>query len=70
VVLGLGAIFVYFIAKNVIKNKNIALVLAAVYLLNPSLQYTNLYDFHAIALATTLLLLLFIFFLKENIFYF
>jgi uncharacterized membrane protein/fermentation-respiration switch protein FrsA (DUF1100 family) len=66
VVLGLGAVFVYFIAKNIIKNKNLALTLSAVYLLNPSVQYTNLYDFHAIVLGTTLLLATFYFFLKKK----
>ena len=66
VILGLGAIFVYFIAKNILGNKTLGLTLAAVYLLNPSLQFTNLYDFHAIALGTTLLLATFYFFLKKN----
>jgi uncharacterized membrane protein/pimeloyl-ACP methyl ester carboxylesterase len=66
VVLGLGAVFVYLIAKNIINNKALALTLSAVYLLNPSIQYTNLYDFHAIVLGTTLLLATFYFFLKKN----
>jgi uncharacterized membrane protein/pimeloyl-ACP methyl ester carboxylesterase len=66
IVLGLGAVFVYFIAKNIIKNRNVALVFSAVYLLNPGLQYTNLYDFHAVVLGTTLLLATFYFFLKKN----
>lgn len=66
VILGLGAIFVYFIAKTVIKNKNVALVFSAIYLLNPSLQYTNLYDFHAVVLGTTFLLATYYFFLKKK----
>jgi len=66
VVLGLGAIFVYLIGKNVLKNKGLALTLAGIYLLNPSLQFSNLYDFHAVALGTTLLLGTFYFFLKKN----
>ena len=70
VVLGLGAVFVYLIARNIIKNKGLALTLAAVYLLNPSLQFTNLYDFHAVVLGTTLLLGTFYFFLKRKYFLF
>jgi uncharacterized membrane protein/pimeloyl-ACP methyl ester carboxylesterase len=66
VVLGLGAIFVYLIAKNILKNKNLALAFSASYLLNPALQFTNLYDFHAVVLGTTLLLATFYFFLKKN----
>jgi uncharacterized membrane protein/pimeloyl-ACP methyl ester carboxylesterase len=66
VILGLGAIFVYLIAKAILKNKSLALAFSAVYLLNPSLQFTNLYDFHAVVLGTTLLLATFYFFLKKN----
>ena len=70
VVLGLGAVFIYFIATNLLKNKNLALVFSAIYLLNPSLQFTNLYDFHAVVLGTTLLLGTFYFFLKKNYLFF
>jgi len=66
VVLGLGAVFVYLIARNVIKNKAIALTLSMVYLLNPALQFSNLYDFHAVVLGTTLLLGTFYFFYKRS----
>jgi uncharacterized membrane protein/pimeloyl-ACP methyl ester carboxylesterase len=66
IVLGLGAIFVYLIAKYILKNKNLALTFSAIYLLNPSLQFTNLYDFHAVVLGTTLLLVTFYFFMKKN----
>jgi uncharacterized membrane protein/pimeloyl-ACP methyl ester carboxylesterase len=70
VVLGLGAIFIYLIAKIIIKNKNVALVFSAIYLLNPSMHFTNLYDFHAVVLGTTLLLGTFYFFLKRNYLFF
>ena len=66
VVLGLGAVFVFLIAKRVLNNKNLALVFSAVYLLNPALQFSNLYDFHAVVLGTTLLLATFYFYLKRN----
>jgi uncharacterized membrane protein len=55
-VLSLGALFVYLIAKDVLKNKTFALVFAFAYLINPSVERTNLYDFHAVTLATTFLL--------------
>lgn len=65
-VLALGALFVYFIGNYVIKNKNLSLVFAFAYLLNPSVQRVNLYDFHGVALATTFLLATFYFYLKKN----
>jgi uncharacterized membrane protein/fermentation-respiration switch protein FrsA (DUF1100 family) len=66
VILGLGAVFIFLIANQIIKNKSIAIAICAVYLLNPSLQFTNLYDFHAVVLGTTLLLGTFYFYLKRN----
>jgi len=65
VVLGFGALFVYLISKNILKNKNISLAFSFAYLLNPSLQFGNLYDFHPVTLATTILLGAF-YFLKEK----
>ncbi|MEK7451162.1 MAG: DUF2079 domain-containing protein [Patescibacteria group bacterium] len=65
IVLGLGAIFVYAIAKDIIKNKNLSLVLGIAFLLNPALQFTNLYDFHPVTLATTFLLGAF-YFVRKN----
>ncbi|HYK08088.1 MAG TPA: DUF2079 domain-containing protein [Candidatus Eisenbacteria bacterium] len=56
VVLSLGALFVYRIGKNVFKNSYISFVFALLYLINPSVNNTNLYDFHAVTLATTFLL--------------
>ncbi len=56
IVLSIGAVFVYAIGKNVVKNKNLSLVFAFLFLLNPTVQFTNLYDFHAVTLATTFLL--------------
>lgn len=65
-IIGAGAFFVYAIAKNIIKNKNIALVLAFTYLLNPAVERTNLYDFHAVTLATSFLLGTYYFYIKKN----
>jgi len=69
-VVGAGAFFVYAIGKSIIKNKNIALAFAFTYLLNPAIQRTNLYDFHAVTLATTFLLGTYYFYLKKNYKYF
>lgn len=70
VVLGIGALFVFLITKQILKNKNLALTFSAIYLLNPSLQFANLYDFHAVTLGTTLLLATFYFFIKKNYIWF
>ncbi|HSW97440.1 MAG TPA: DUF2079 domain-containing protein [Candidatus Saccharimonadales bacterium] len=65
VILACGSIFVFLLAKDVLKNKNTALLFSCSYLLNPSIAFTNLYDFHPITLATTFLLGAF-YFLKKN----
>lgn len=70
IILALGSIFVYLTAKEVIKNKNFSLMLSVLFLLNPAVMYTNLYDFHAITLATTFLLGAFYFLLKRKYFLF
>ena len=54
--LGLGAIPTYLIAKKVLKWKVISLIIAFLYLLNPALQWTNIYDFHPVTLAIPFLL--------------
>lgn len=56
IIVALGAFFVYKIAHKSLLGKNLSLCFAFIYLLNPSLQYANLYDFHAVVLATTFLL--------------
>lgn len=69
IVLGFGAIFVYLISKNVLKNKNISFAFSFAYLLTPSLQFANLYDFHPVTLATTFLLGAFYFLIKKGYFW-
>jgi uncharacterized membrane protein len=61
-----GAIFVYLLGKDVIKSKPVALVIAFLYLLNPSLERAVIYDFHAVTLATTFLLGAFYFIHKKR----
>lgn len=69
IVLGIGAIFVFLIARNILKDKNLALVLGVLYLASPAIQFTNLYDFHAVTIATTTLLAAFYFLLKQKYFF-
>ncbi|MBI2442602.1 MAG: DUF2079 domain-containing protein [Candidatus Levybacteria bacterium] len=56
VVLALGAVFVYKLGLHILRNKGVSISFAVAYLLNPSVQRSNLYDFHAVVLATTFLL--------------
>lgn len=70
IVLACGAFFVYLISKTVLKNITISVILALCYLLNPSIQFANLYDFHAVTLSTTFLLAAFYFLLKKNTLFF
>lgn len=65
IVVALGAIFIFKLA-NMILGKNSAVVFSILFLLNPALQYTNLYDFHPVTLATTLLLGTFYFLIKKR----
>lgn len=69
-VLGFGALFIFFIAKEVLKNKKIALLFSFLYLLNPGIEHANLYDFHGVTLATTFLLGTYYFLKKEKYFLF
>lgn len=66
IIIGVGAWYVYRIAENVLDKKSIALVLAFSYLLNPFVQEQNLFDFHAVSLATTFLLAAFYYLLSKN----
>lgn len=66
VVVAAGAYFVYLLSKEVLKDKNISVVLAFAYLLNPGVQRANIYDFHAVVLATTFLLATFYFLIKKK----
>jgi uncharacterized membrane protein/uncharacterized membrane protein YbhN (UPF0104 family) len=63
---GCGAFFIYAIGKKVLKNKNLALAFSLAYLLNPSIQRANIYDFHAVTLATFFLLGAYYFYLKKK----
>ncbi len=64
----LGAGFIYMISKEVLRKKSAAFIFAICFLLNPALQYSNLYDFHPVVLATTFLLASFYFLIKKRYF--
>ncbi len=72
--LGLGAIPVYLLSRKILGSlklsnlvlKLVSLVLALVYLLNPTMEWTNIYDFHGVALAVPFLLSVFYFALVKN----
>lgn len=66
IALGFGAIFIYLIAKTVLKDKYFALIFSFLFLMYPAMQFTNLYDFHAVTLATTFLLAAFYFLIKKK----
>src|SRR3989344_4764077 len=65
-VLGLGGIFVYAIALKVLRNKLIALIFALAFFINPAVNYTNLFDFHAVTLGTTFFLGAFYFLIQKK----
>lgn len=66
VVLGIGALFIFLIAKKIIKYESLAFLFAIIYLINPSVNNTNLYDFHGVTLATTFLLGAWYFLMSEK----
>ncbi len=70
VVLALGAVLVFFIAKEVLQKFRyvdwLALTFALSYLLYYPLQKANKFDFHAVTLATTFLLAMYYAFLKKR----
>ncbi len=69
-VLAMGGVLIYVIGKDILKDKTISLILSVSYLLNPSVQYSNLYDFHPVVLATTFLLGTFYFMYRRKYIWF
>lgn len=57
--LAAGGFAVYLLARDVLRNVWLALVFVLAYLLFPTLEALNLYEFHPVALATPLLLFAF-----------
>lgn len=67
--LGLGAFPMYLLARDEFKSEKVGLVFAILYLLYPSLQWINWYDFHVDCLMPVLLLTMFYLFKKEKYVY-
>ncbi|MCL4200029.1 DUF2079 domain-containing protein [Patescibacteria group bacterium] len=66
IVVCLGALPLYWIAKYILRSAWLALLFALAYLLYPPLQHIMLHDFHAVALATTFLLFAYWFMLGKR----
>lgn len=56
VALGLGAIPTFLLAKKVLRSRVASVILVLVYLINPNMQWTNMYDFHSVSFAIPLLI--------------
>jgi uncharacterized membrane protein/alpha-beta hydrolase superfamily lysophospholipase len=69
-IIACGSICIFLLAKNILDNKRIAFFFALFFLLNPSVCYAVLYDFHAVTLATTFFLAAFYFLLKKRYFFY
>ncbi len=65
VALSLGTWAVYLLAHELLP-RGFGIILAAVYITYPALNYVNLYEFHVIALATPLLLFMFYFYQRKK----
>jgi len=61
VFLALGAIPVYLLSLKLIKNKIVSLVIVIAYLLNPGMQWTDVYEFHGVSMAIPFILSAFYF---------
>lgn len=64
--LGLGALPVFLISQKILKNKFVSLAVSLAYLLNPGMQWTDIFDFHAVSLAIPFLLFAFYFMLEKK----
>ncbi len=65
--IGMAALPVYLIARRIIKNENLALIMAFVFLVNPATLSLNLYDFHLEAFLPFFLGMFFYFYLSPRI---
>lgn len=67
VIVGLGAVPLYWLAKRFLKREWPAAMISAAYLVNPGLQSANTFDFHAQTLAPTFLLFAFYYLLEKRL---
>jgi len=66
ILLGLGAIPVFLVAYEKLKNQAAAMLLAISYLFIPALQQANIFDFHPLVLCIPFILTAFYFVLKNQ----
>lgn len=66
IILALGAIPLYLLAKKILNSEFLALTLSFCYLMYPPLQRSNIFDFHAVTLATSLLLFMYYFWTEKK----
>lgn len=66
VVVALGALPLFALARFTLKNEWIALLFAVIFLLNPSIQAANWLEFHPLTLAPTLLMAAFFFLVVDR----
>ncbi len=66
IVVALGAVPIYWLAKERLSSRFAALVFPFAFLLFPALQAANLFDFHSVTLAATFLAFAFYFAKKEG----
>lgn len=56
VIVSLGSVVIYLLGRKLFENKLYSLLFALLFLMNPSVIRSSLYDFHAVVLATTFIL--------------
>jgi uncharacterized membrane protein len=61
ILVGIGAIPLYLLAKKILQNKWISLALVISFFLNPAVEHINFYDFHAVSFCMTFFLFAFYF---------
>jgi uncharacterized membrane protein len=66
IVVGIGAVVIYLLNQKMNGNKLYSLLFGLLFLLNPSVIRSSIYDFHAVVLATTFLLLGWYCLIKKN----
>jgi uncharacterized membrane protein len=56
IIVSLGSVVIYLLGRKLFDSKLYSLLFALLFLMNPSVIRSSLYDFHAVVLATTFLL--------------
>ncbi|HEX7042560.1 MAG TPA: DUF2079 domain-containing protein [Patescibacteria group bacterium] len=66
VLLGVGGIFIYLIAKKVLNNKALSFIFAFIYFIHPAINHANLFDFHGVVLAVPFFIIAWYYLQKKN----